>query len=157
MQIGHLAVTTATPHETGRQLLQQMYIARFGQPLPQIVTGARGKPYFADHSVHFSITHTKGHAFCVFSDRPVGIDAEEMDRNIPPKLADKILSASEKARFADTEDKHAALLRLWVLKEADGKCSGYGVNTNPTYTDFSPDDPRIQILHGCYVAVITEE
>lgn len=157
MQIGHCAVTDLSPHETGRRLLAQMYAQRFGTPMPPITIGPRGKPYFPDGHVHFSITHTPRHVFCVLADRPVGIDAEETDRQVNLCIADKVLSPAEKRRFRESDDPRAALLRLWVLKEAAGKCSGEGITCNPTDTDFSPADPRIQILHGCYVAVILEE
>lgn len=141
-------------HEAGRRLLKKMYKTRFGREMPEILVGERGKPCFADGSAHFSISHTKGHVFCLLSDRPVGLDAEEMDREVDLRLADKILSANEKAHFARETDKRAALLKFWVLKEAAGKLTGEGIKGYPDHTDFSPDDPRIQIIDGCYVAVI---
>ena len=157
MQIGHKEVCGCTPHAAGRQLLEQMYTARFGTPMPPVLKGPRGKPYFQGSSVHFSITHTPGHAFCVLADRPVGIDAEQVERQIDLRLADKILSPAEKPRYDTASDKQAAPLRLWVLKEAAGKCSGQGIRGYPNHPDFSPEDPRITIMHGCYVAVILEE
>lgn len=157
MLLEHAPVTNASAHETGRALLKKMYERRFQKEMPAILKGARGKPYFADGSAHFSITHTHSHVFCVLSDVPVGIDAEETDRDIRLRLAEKILSPEEKRRYDACEDKRDALLRLWVLKEAAGKCSGEGINGYPNHTNFHPDDGRIQILHGCYVAVITEE
>lgn len=143
-------------HEAGRQLLARLYRAETGADCPPILTTPRGKPYFADSPLHFSITHTKNHAFCVLAPHPVGIDAEEQDRNINLRLADKILSPPEKARFEKAPDKRAALLRLWVLKEAAAKCSGEGLRGYPAHTDFSPEDHRITEIDGCYVAVIKE-
>ncbi len=143
-------------HRTGRALLEKLYFQQTGSALPPIVRTDRGKPYFADCHWHFSISHTKRHAFCVLSDRPVGIDAEEMDRKIDLRLAEKILSGPEKVRFEQAEDQRAALLKLWVLKEADAKCSGKGIIGYPNKTDFSPEDPRIQEIAGCYVAIIEQ-
>ena len=99
-------------HSAGLALLEQLY----GAPLPEIRRTERGKPYFADSSVHFSISHTKNHVFCALSDCPIGIDAEEQDRNIDLRLADKILSPGEKKQFDAAEDKRLALLTFWVLK-----------------------------------------
>ena len=48
-------------------------------------------------------------------------------------------------------------MKLWVLKEAAAKLTGKGIYGYPKDTDFSPDDPRVQILHGCYVAVFEEK
>ena len=143
-------------HEAGRELLAKLYRQATGESLPPIATSPRGKPYFPDSSWHFSISHTKHHAFCALSRIPVGIDAEEMDRKINPRLADKVLSDQEKLRFQRFEDKNDAFLRLWVLKEASAKLTGEGLKGYPNHTDFSPDDPRIQIIDGCYVAVLTE-
>ena len=141
-------------HEAGRQLLAELYRDAFGRDCPEIAIAEGGKPYFADGSAHFSISHTKKHVFCVLSDRPVGLDAEETDRKIDLRLADKILSEPEKCRYEAAADKRDALLRLWVLKEASVKLSGEGLKGYPNHTDFEPDDPRIMELDGCYVAVL---
>lgn len=139
-------------HETGRQLLEKLYREYTGQECPEILAADRGKPYFVGNPVHFSISHTPRHVFCALSDRPIGIDAEETDRQVNLKLADKILSPAEKARFDGTRE---ALLRLWVLKEAAAKYTGEGLRGYPNHTDFDPNDPRIQEIDGCFVAVIT--
>ena len=143
-------------HNAGRALLQAMYESRFSAPMPLILVTDRGKPYFEGNPVYFSISHTKKHAFCVLSHCPVGLDAEEMDRPIRPELAEKILSAPEKQRFLAAEDSRAALLRLWVLKEAAAKSTGEGLHGYPNDTDFSPEDPRISLIDGCYVAVVED-
>ncbi len=143
-------------HEAGRQLLSQLYRQETGEECPAILTTKRGKPYFQDSPLHFSISHTKNHAFCVLAPYPVGIDAEEKDRKVNLRLADKILSPAERSRFEAAQDKQAALLRLWVLKEAAAKLSGEGLNGYPDHTDFCPDDHRITEIDGCYVAVLKE-
>ena len=143
-------------HEAGRDLLAKLYREATGEDLPPIAISPRGKPHFPDSSWHFSISHTPRHAFCALAKCPVGIDAEEQDRPVNLKLAEKVLSESEKFRFDRCADKNCAFLRLWVLKEASVKRTGEGLNGYPNHTDFSPDDPRIQIIDGCYVAVLTE-
>lgn len=144
-------------HEMGRQLLQRMYLRHVGEAPPPIVIAPGGKPGFATGGVHFSISHTKKRVFCALSHRPIGIDAEEADRPIDLRLAQKILSPAEKLRYAAAPDPRAALLRLWVLKEAAAKRTGLGLRGYPDHTDFSPDDHRVQYLDGCYVAVLEEE
>lgn len=154
MQIGYRAVGSEGSHQAGRQLLENMYTANFGSPVPPIAVTSRGKPYFTQGDVHFSISHTQQMAFCVLSSCPVGIDAEKTDRNIRLELADKILSDSEKRRYQQAPDKRDFLLRLWVLKEAEAKSTGQGLQGYPNHTDFHPDDPRILQIQGHYVAVI---
>ena len=157
VRVGHRLLEGQSGHEAGRQLLADMYLEATGQPLPEIAVTDRGKPYFKNTPWHFSISHTKNHVFCVLSERCVGIDAEEVDRKADLRLADKILSAKEKQRYEAAGDKRVALLRLWVLKEAYAKRSGRGFGDYLYETEFSPNDPRIQELHGCFVAVIQEE
>ena len=141
-------------HEAGRQLLARMYREVCGEDCPEIRIGERGKPYFAEGPWHFSISHTKNHAFCVLADVPVGLDAEEMDRDIRLELAPKILSAGELAQFQAAEDPWLTLLRFWVLKEAQGKLSGQGMKWHPTHTNFILPDSRIREMDGCLVAII---
>ena len=143
-------------HEVGRALLRQLYRERTGEDCPPVLTAPRGKPYFENENLHFSISHTKKHVFCVLSSHPVGIDAEEKDRKVNLRLAEKILSPAEYARYETAPDKPEALLRLWVLKEAAAKLTGEGLQDFPNQTDFSPDDPRIQEIDGCLVAVLKE-
>ena len=143
-------------HEAGRALLARLYREAAGTDCPAIALTDRGKPYFDGSPLHFSISHTKAHVFCALWDRPLGIDAEEMDREIRLGLADRILSPGERARFDAAPDKRQALLRLWVLKEAVAKYTGEGLRGFPNQTDFDPNDPRVREIDGCYVAVITE-
>ena len=150
MIFGSCDLNGRTGHDAGRELLKTLYPGQ----LPEIAVTERGKPYFVDSSWHFSISHTHRHAFCALSERPVGIDAEELDRNINLRLAEKILSPGEKAQFDGAEDKRTALLTFWVLKEAAAKLSGEGLKGYPNHTDFSLDDPRVTVQEGCLVAIV---
>lgn len=143
-----------TGHHAGRRLLLQLYDAHAGGEMPPIITTQRGKPCFSDSKWHFSISHTKRHAFCVLAGQNVGLDAEEMDRQIDLHLADKILSPPERARFDAAEDPRGALLRLWVQKEAYAKLTGRGWGSYLYETNFDPEDAKI--MDGCYVAVMQE-
>ncbi len=141
-------------HEMGRVLLSQLYRRYVGGTMPAIAVTPMGKPYFPDASWHFSISHSKGHAFCVLADCPVGIDGEEMDRALRPNLAEKILSAGELVQWQAAEDPNKALLTFWVLKEATAKLTGEGIRLHPTHTNFSLSDSRVQEIDGCLVAVV---
>lgn len=145
-----------TGHEAGRQLLAEAYRAQTGEDLPEIRITDRGKPYFPDSPWHFSISHTPYHAFCALSRNNVGIDAEERNRKINLKLADKILSPSEKLQFEAAENRELALLTFWVLKEAAAKLTGEGLRGYPNHTHFSLEDSRVTELDGCLLAVMEE-
>lgn len=143
-------------HEAGRELLKTLYREETGENLPEILIQERGKPCFVDSGWHFSISHTPRHCFCVLSRKEVGIDAEEADREINLKLADKILSPREKLQFDAAADQRTALLKFWVLKEAAAKLTGEGLRGYPNHTNFSLEDPRVRLCHGCLVAVMEE-
>lgn len=145
-----------TGHEAAWTLLEEAFARNIGEALPEVARTKRGKPYFLDSHWHFSLTHTRRHAFCVLTEEPVGLDAEELDRPIRLALAEKILSPSEYAQFVQAEDKHLALLTFWVLKEADAKCTGEGLRGYPNHTHFSLDDPRVMVRDGCLTAIIPQ-
>ena len=145
-----------TGHEAGRQLLAEAYRAETGENLPEIRLTDRGKPYFPGTPWHFSISHTRLHAFCVLEKHNIAIDAEELDRKINLKLAEKILSPMEKRQFDAAENKERALLTFWVLKEAAAKLSGEGLRGYPNHTHFSLEDSRVSELDGCILAVMEE-
>ena len=156
MRIAHCKLTGQTGHQAGRQLLRELYRQETGEELPEIAVTERGKPYFPDSPWHFSISHTPKHAFCVLSKNNVAIDAEETDRKVNLKLAEKILSPEEKRQFDAAENKARALLIFWVLKEATAKLSGEGLRGYPNHTNFSLEDPRVIETDGCLVAVLEE-
>lgn len=145
-----------TGHESGRQLLGKLYREETGEDLPPILKTERGKPYFVDSTYYFSISHTRRHAFCVLAKENIAIDAEEADRPIDLRLAEKVLSPSEKAQFDASEDKRRALLTFWVLKEAAVKLSGEGLRGYPNQTAFSLEDPRVREIGGCLVAIMSD-
>ena len=143
-------------HTVAYQLLEKLWREETGRALPAVARTERGKPYFPGEKLHFSITHTKTCAFCALSDRPMGIDAEELTRKINPAIAEKILSPGEFVQYTSAEDKDRALLTFWVLKEAEAKCTGEGIRIHPTHTAFSLTDDRVQEMMDCLVAVVQE-
>lgn len=145
-----------TGHEAGRELLAKLYRRETGEELPPILKTPRGKPFFESGGWYFSISHTPKHVFCALSRQNVAVDAEEPDRNINLKLAEKILSPGEKQQFDAAQDPRRALLTFWVLKECAAKLSGEGLRGYPNHTNFSLEDPRVTEIHGCLVAVMEE-
>ena len=156
LKLDHWPLNGLDSRVAGKLLLAQMYEELTGESMPSIEKAPRGKPYFPGSDLHFSITHTKTTVFCVIADTPVGIDAEDLNRNVSPNLAQKILSPREYAQYEalPEEEKNEALLRFWVLKEAEAKCSGLGLRGYPDHTEFDLNDPRVQKIDGCMVAII---
>lgn len=156
MILGCMELDGLSGHDAGRQLLHNLWQAHVGGELPKIAVMERGKPYFVDCPWHFSISHTKRRVFCALSRENIGIDSEELDRDINLRLSEKILSPAEKAQYDRAQDKRLALLKFWVLKEAAAKLSGDGLRGYPNKTDFSLDDPRLLETDGCIVAILKE-
>lgn len=150
------ALDGRTGHEAGRTLLAELYRRETGEALPPIGISPRGKPFFADSPWHFSISHTRKHAFCVLDRENIAIDAEELDRPVNPRLAERILSPREKEQFEAAADKTRALLTFWVLKEAAAKLSGEGLRGFPNHTNFFMDAPPVREIEGCLVAILRE-
>ena len=157
MRMTYCRLKDQSGHEAGRMLLAELYRAETGQDLPPILTTQRGKPYFAEGGLHFSISHTRNHAFCVLSDRNVAIDCEEIGRKVNQNLPKKVLSEPEWTQYQCASDKDRAFLTFWVLKEAAAKLSGQGLRGYPNKTNFSLDDPRVTEIDGCLVAVLEGE
>ena len=156
MKLSWMRLDGCGGHEAGRQLLKTLYREATGEELPEIAVTDRGKPYFPGSPWHFSISHTRKHAFCVLSYHNVAIDAEDLDRKVNEKLAEKILSPTEKEQYDAAENKPKALLTFWVLKEAQAKLTGEGLRGYPNHTNFTLDDPRVTETEGCLVAVMEE-
>ena len=157
IKIAACALGGRSGHEAGRVLLAQLYRQETGQPLPPLAVTDRGKPYFPESPLHFSISHTRNHAFCVLSDRNVAIDCEEIGRKVNQNLPKKVLSEPEWTQYQRASDKDRALLTFWVLKEAAAKLSGEGLRGYPNKTNFSLDDPRVTEIDGCLVAIMEGE
>ncbi len=144
-------------HDAAWALLRALYREVTGEEeLPPIVYGPRGKPDFASSPWHFSLTHTPRRAWAALSKAPIGIDAEERDRSVSPRLADKILSPAEREAYDAAPDKNLALLCFWVLKEASAKQTGEGLRGYPNQTAFTLDDPRLTVTENAVVAAVEE-
>ena len=104
----------------GRQLLD--YAASIlGLSMSKLTKDAFGKPYFADTSWEFSLTHTKSFIAVVFHpDQPVGIDLERPQPKIE-KVLPRICTPQEIEWAAKDPIKSCF---LWSAKEAMYKLYG---------------------------------
>ena len=80
----------------------------------------RGRPYFPDGKMQFSLTHAGGSAACALSRHAVGVDME-FPRRVTEKLASRIFCPG---------DEGAPLL-LWTAKECVMKMTGRGLSLAP--------------------------
>jgi len=96
--------------------------------LPEVRFEDRGKPYFADAPLHFSLSHSGKIAAALISDAPCALDVQQMQANVALRLENRCLSDREKRQGCD-------FFECWVKKECIGKLSGIGLPSRPSEID----------------------
>lgn len=106
----------------------------------------RGCPRLAGGDVETSLSHADGYAAMAISRHgPVGIDLEVATRaGVLPEIAARVCHPDETGAFAalDPPTRAAALLALWVRKEALLKAAGVGLAREMT-TFVAPADAAL--------------
>ena len=97
-----------------------------------IFIDARGKPWCRTRpDLHFSLSHSGGMVFGVFSDAgPTGADIERDRACAPRNVAERFFHPDEKCFLHDLPDetrRRDAFLRIWTLKESYAKATGLGI------------------------------
>ena len=113
-------------------------------PLPEIVKTDLGKPHFpALPHIQFSISHSKTLILCALSDRPVGVDIEDIRprRESLPRYA---LTEEEYLAYQALGGDWPAFYALWTKKEAWCKYTGQGLK--PLWGQTPPKD----LHYGAY-------
>lgn len=72
---------------------------------------------------YISISHSRSHVFCVLSELPVGVDAEQIRKFDFSKVISR-LTEEERAYINDNVDR---FFKVWTVKESYAKCVGCGV------------------------------
>jgi len=112
--------------------------------------GISGKPSLVDRDdIHFNISHSAELALFAFSpDRPVGVDVEN-ERPVRRLLdvAQRFMSDDELRTLVDTapDERDAAFLKAWVVREARLKAEGKGVWSGSEHTN-----PRPNLTHKLF-------
>lgn len=115
------------------EMLARTAIAKWCQvPAESVVFGKNnyGKPFAKDLAVEFNVSHSGDMVVCAVSDRPVGIDVEQI-RPMRDSVAKRICSQEELDYWSDTSADEAERLNrffeIWTAKEAYCKCIGTGI------------------------------
>lgn len=103
---------------------------------PIVEFAANGKPYFADHSCHFSLAHSGNLAAVLISDSPCGIDIERV-RDYSENMRKRCLLPNE---------QEMDFFEAWTLKECIGKLTGEGIRPRKVDTTRYPDLNRMTQL-----------
>lgn len=122
-----------------RDFLARVLKAEYGiSPLPELARTELGKPYFpALPQIQFSISHSKTLILCALSNRPVGVDIEDI-RPRRDSLPAYALTEPEFARYQSLGGDWSAFYTLWTRKEAWCKYTGQGLR--PLWGQTPPED-----------------
>lgn len=129
--------------------------------------GEFGKPYLADNSFFFSLSHSGDVAMCAVSDcLEVGCDVE---CRVNLKIASRFFAANELEALQSSSRPEETFLRIWTLKESFIKHSGNGLSTPLQSFDIQLDrEPKCDAFPNlnfsefklsslCHCAVCTED
>lgn len=88
-----------------------------------------GKPYVAgEKDAHFNISHTEEGLALAVSRTPVGIDVEDLTREVDRNLLQSMLTPAEYRRLMrySPAKRSRQFLKIWSMKEAYAKLMGLG-------------------------------
>lgn len=107
--------------------IKKLAVEQFHYPNPIILRTEHGKPYFLQVDdctpLHFSISHTDDLLFAVFSSSPIGLDVENIERNVDYT---KWIARIESNFLAQSLEE---FLQLWTAKESVVKFLGESLAT----------------------------
>lgn len=108
---------------------------------------AFGKPYLADADFHFNLSHSGTYAVCVYSDKPVGIDLQQI-KDTMPKHTKKILSDAEELYLSSLKEreKRRTFYHLWGKKESLIKWDGRGLRLPLQELSFVAENRILQTI-----------
>lgn len=93
----------------------------------------RGKPYLADGSAFFSLSHCGKWVALAVSDTEIGFDLQSASP-IRPAVLQRCFTQEEQAWIGDNADR---FIQLWVRKEAYAKYTGHGLSA--PFKECTPD------------------
>jgi len=117
---------------------------------PIIYRDEFGKPSLINSDLNISITHSADLAAIILSEKNIGIDVEQLQRNID-KVVTRFASTAEIEFIESSKDPQFVKILLWAAKEAIFKCSGiHGVQFNEQIA-ITPFDYN---AHSCFTGAL---
>lgn len=110
----------------------------------QILREEKGKPYFADIPIEFSLSHSGQLWMCLFSQRPCGLDLQHIKDCEYEKIADRQYTGEEQ-HYVDLWGLEG-FFDVWVRKEAFCKCTGQGFFTQMPSMTTAEGDLKEELL-----------
>lgn len=105
----------------------------------QIIRSEKGKPYFKNLDIHFSISHTRDVWAVLMGPARCGLDVQYIKPCAFRKIAGRFFSLAEN-RYVD-ENGLEGFFDIWTSREACGKFSGEGFFGE--FTDFVTEEGQL--------------
>ncbi len=127
----------------------------------RLIYGDKEKPYLADGSMYFSLSHSGDVVAIATDDVEVGCDAELIKGDNRLKIADRFYNINEREYVHSADDEKLAFCRIWTRKEAYLKMTGEGISTDLTAFDTTAEPLSSQIftkdMDGWCLSVCSEK
>ena len=122
---------------------------------PTLAYTEKGKPYLPDHpDIHFNISHCPQGCVCAVSDKPVGVDIQDI-RPFSQDIANRCCSTEELLLLTQSADPAAGFTQMWAMKESYLKMTGEGIAQSLPAIDTTGAYSAIHTtyINNCYIAV----
>lgn len=91
----------------------------------EILRTERGKPYFKEVPIEFSVSHTGSLWVCLIDREPVGVDVQKIRPCRRDKIAERYYTRDEQEYVAAMGEN--GFFQIWARKEAYVKFTGDGI------------------------------
>lgn len=96
----------------------------------------KGKPYFKNLSLNFSLSHTENAVACAVLPKEIGVDIQKKSAEYI-RVMRRVCCENEINFVSASKNPSADFVKLWTLKESYVKCIGTGISNNISNYDFS--------------------
>jgi phosphopantetheinyl transferase len=117
---------------------------------PEVIYDQRHRPFLAGRNTNISISHSRSLVAVIKSERPVGIDTEELHRNIN-HIVGRFMNAREIAWSTLHPDPDKVRILCWSIKESVFKLMGID---NIEFRTMISIDPVDSSDHGSVKVVV---
>lgn len=112
-------------------LLRQLLSIHLQRPAEQLrwQKAAHGKPYLADGSCHFNLTHSENVAALAVASQELGLDVEDRTRRVEYfALGKRFFAPAEALELERSAHPREFFFEIWTAKEAYIKALGDGLS-----------------------------
>ncbi|AJI72468.1 conserved hypothetical protein [Francisella tularensis subsp. novicida GA99-3548] len=126
------------PQKIFSQFIRYFVLEEFYHISSPVFLNQHGKPYLADNSVFFNISHTQTKLIIAVADQEIGVDIEKLSarRNII-RIAQRYFTSLENQWLAASDNLVKDFYTLWTLKEAQVKRDSLGIAKGLAGANFS--------------------